>query len=128
MNELICSIHPQLPQVLWTYLHETLWLYLPEETPVHPFPSLPGQNRNCVCKWWWEKVGLEKGDRGDRCYQRCNGPCFCFASFAMLVGATAFYPSLAKKIAVLANVPVLMQSYHLKRTLLALFALSQEPV
>lgn len=46
----------------------------------------------------------------------------------MLVRATAFYPSLAKKIAVLANVPVLMQSYHLKRTLLALFTLSQEPV
>lgn len=71
---------------------------------------------------------LKKGDRGDRCYYRCNGLCFCFASFVLLVRAVAFLPFSCQKLAVLANVPVLMQSYHLKRTLLALFALSPEPV
>lgn len=108
---------PHLPQTPWACLHETFYLH--EETAALPSPSWADPNL-CVSDGG-RKRGQGKGHRGDGCSQGCNGLSCCFASAVMLVGFSLF---CCQKISVLANVPVLMQLYHLKRTLLALLAIS----
>lgn len=125
MSELLdwfAAYGPRLPQVLCVCLLRVLaGSSGGASSTALPFPGRPG----AVCvssaggKW-----GRRKGHRRQTPLEvQC--PVLLFSSLVPAVGAGAFYPSLAKKkIAVLAQVPVLMHLYHLQRTLLARFALS----
>lgn len=98
--------------------------WLPHITWAVPIPPHPQQSWSCVSSTG-RKWGSRRGHRRVILFKKC--PVLLFSSLVTSAGAGAFCPSQSKGIVVLANIPVLMQLYHSRRTLLALFALSQEP-
>lgn len=70
----------------------------------------------------------EEGGQRRQMLLEMQWPVLLFCQLCSAGQSSGFLPFSCQKLAVLANVPVLMQLYHLKRTLLPQFALSPEPV